>query len=144
MFNIGPEEMAVLALIAVIIFGPDKLPQLAKQAAQMIKALRDMSTNARKQLGELSPGLTEELEGLNLGGLTKTVSSFNAKTALTKLLMDDEPDPPAAPTTSADAPGQPEAAAAPDLVKAPNLVKEPAPAPEPVTTPASAWDEDVT
>ena len=157
MFNVGPEEMAVLALLAVIIFGPDKLPQLAKQAAQMLRTLRDMSTTARKQLGELSPGLTEELSGLNLGGLTKNgLTGFNAKTALQKMIFDDEPETPAA-----DIPGKPAGAApivaqpkpveaapaavdvAPvELVKPEPAVADPA---VPVASASSpAWDEDVT
>ena len=30
MFNIGPLEFVVLAAVALIVFGPDKLPQLAR------------------------------------------------------------------------------------------------------------------
>jgi Tat protein translocase TatB subunit len=97
MFNIGPEEFAVLALVAVVVFGPDKLPQMAKQAAQMIRTLRDMSTNARQQLSELSPGLGESLGELNsiakgvggLGGL----GGMSAKSALQKMIFDGDEDP---------------------------------------------------
>ncbi|MCW2605232.1 MAG: sec-independent translocation protein [Pseudonocardiales bacterium] len=93
MFNIGPAEMAVLAIIAVVVFGPDRLPSLAKQAAQMLRTVREMSSNARKQLSELSPGLDESLRDLDLGQLGGG-AKFNARTALQKMIFeDDEPTP---------------------------------------------------
>ena len=56
MFNIGPLEFVVLAAVALIVFGPDKLPQLAKDAARMLRTLRDIAQGARSQLNsELGP-----------------------------------------------------------------------------------------
>lgn len=52
MFNIGPLELGVLALVGLIVLGPDKLPDLARDAARMIRTLRDMATGARQQLKE--------------------------------------------------------------------------------------------
>ena len=52
MFNIGPLELGVLALVGLIVLGPDKLPDLAKDAARMLRTLRDMATGAREQLKE--------------------------------------------------------------------------------------------
>lgn len=97
MFNIGPAEMAVLAILAVVVFGPDRLPTLAKQAAQMLRTVREMSTNARKQLSELNPGLDDTLRELDLGQLGKGASRLNARTALQKLMFDDDDDEPAPP-----------------------------------------------
>ncbi len=104
MFNVGPAEMAVLAILAVVVFGPDRLPNLARQAAQMLRTVRDMSTNARAQLRDLSPGLDESLKDLDLGGLTKGGRPFNARTALQKMIFEDEP---AAPTAASAAPAVP-------------------------------------
>ena len=36
MFDVGLLELAVIALVAVIVLGPDKLPDLARQAAQLV------------------------------------------------------------------------------------------------------------
>jgi sec-independent protein translocase protein TatB len=52
MFNIGPMELGVLALVGLIVLGPDKLPDLARDAARMIRTLREMATGARQQLKE--------------------------------------------------------------------------------------------
>jgi sec-independent protein translocase protein TatB len=48
--DIGFGELVVIAFIAVLVFGPDKLPVLAKQAGQMARKLRDFATSARDEL----------------------------------------------------------------------------------------------
>ncbi|MDT9594909.1 sec-independent translocase [Nocardioides zeae] len=56
MFGIGLPELAVIALVAMIVLGPDRLPQVAKQAGQMIRQVRRMANNARDDLrDELGP-----------------------------------------------------------------------------------------
>ena len=87
MFNLGPFEIAVLVIVALVVFGPDKLPTLAKDAARMIKTLRDLAQGARTQLrDELGP----ELGDLDL-------RSLDPRTALKRALFDDDEDdkPPA-------------------------------------------------
>jgi len=80
-FNIGPLELVVLAAVALIVFGPDKLPQLAKDAARMLRTLRDIAQGARSQLNsELGP----EFADFDL-------SSLNPRTAIKNALLGDEP-----------------------------------------------------
>ena len=50
MFGVGLPEMAVIAFIAVLVFGPDRLPDLARQAGQMIRKARDFANSARDEL----------------------------------------------------------------------------------------------
>jgi sec-independent protein translocase protein TatB len=66
-FNIGPLEFLVLALVGLIVIGPDKLPGLAKDAAQLLRTLRDLATGAREQLrDELGPEFADvDLRNLN-------------------------------------------------------------------------------
>ena len=52
MFGVGLLEFAVIAVIAVIVFGPDKLPDLARQAGRMARQVRRMANNARDELRE--------------------------------------------------------------------------------------------
>ena len=56
MFDVGLLELAVIALVAVIVLGPDRLPDLARQAAQLLHRARGMAHNARDELrNELGP-----------------------------------------------------------------------------------------
>lgn len=56
MFGVGLGEFALIAFVAVLVFGPDKLPELAKQAGAMLKKARDFANAARDELrDELGP-----------------------------------------------------------------------------------------
>ncbi len=52
MFGIGLPELAVILVVAVIVFGPDKLPDLARQAGRMVRQLRTLANTAQDQLRE--------------------------------------------------------------------------------------------
>lgn len=52
MFGVGLAELTVIALVAVVVFGPDKLPDLAKQAGAMLRRLREFANAARDDLRE--------------------------------------------------------------------------------------------
>ena len=56
MFGVGVPEIAVLLVVAVIVFGPDRLPDMARQAARMLHTLRGFARNAQNELrDELGP-----------------------------------------------------------------------------------------
>lgn len=68
MFNsLGWGELLLLAVLALIIFGPDKLPQYTKEAARGLKSLRKTAMGARNQLrNELGPEFADiDLDSLN-------------------------------------------------------------------------------
>jgi len=57
MFGIGGGEFIALALFALILIGPDKLPQFSADSARFIRKIRDISQNATRDLREnLGPG----------------------------------------------------------------------------------------
>jgi sec-independent protein translocase protein TatB len=48
--------MLTIALVAVLVFGPDKLPDLARQAGKMARQIRSFAHSARDELrSELGP-----------------------------------------------------------------------------------------
>ena len=56
MFNIGPMELLVLAIVGLVVLGPDRLPGFVRDSARLLRSLRDMATGAREQLrDELGP-----------------------------------------------------------------------------------------
>ena len=79
MFDVGGPELLVLVVIAVILFGPEKLPEFARKAARVIKYVRTMAGSAQEQLSkELGP----EFSDLD-------VRDLNPKAFIQKHLMDD-------------------------------------------------------
>lgn len=66
MFGIGGGEFVALALLAIVLVGPDKLPQFSADSAKFIRKVRDLAQNATKDLREnLGPGY----EDLNVADL---------------------------------------------------------------------------
>lgn len=67
MFNLGPMEILVIALVGLIVLGPDKLPELAREAGRMLRTLREMASSSRNQLREeLGPEFSDvDLTNLN-------------------------------------------------------------------------------
>lgn len=60
-------EILILAVIAVIIFGPEKLPDLARKAGRVLNYLRNIANDAQGKLREeLGPEFADlELADLN-------------------------------------------------------------------------------
>lgn len=50
MFGINGLEFVALAIIAVLVIGPERLPEYASQLGRLVKELRRMATGARQQL----------------------------------------------------------------------------------------------
>ncbi len=51
-FDINGGEMLVLAGVALVVLGPDKLPGYAAQAARLMRQLRTMADGAKDQMRE--------------------------------------------------------------------------------------------
>lgn len=82
--SLGWGEILVLGVLALIIFGPERLPGFAKDAAKALKSLRHTAQGARSQLkSELGP----EFENFDL-------DSLNPRTFVRKHLLEDLDDDP--------------------------------------------------
>ena len=67
MFGIGLPELAVIALVAALFLGPDRLPDLARQAGAMMRKAKRFADAARDELRtELGPDYADlELRDLD-------------------------------------------------------------------------------
>lgn len=69
-FDFGAGELIGLAILAMVLVGPDKLPQFAVEAAKVVKKLRGLATTATNELKEnLGPGF-EDLKPADLNPKT--------------------------------------------------------------------------
>jgi sec-independent protein translocase protein TatB len=85
--SIGWGEIVVLALAALFIFGPERLPGLAKDAAQGLKKVREAITGVREQVSETMGDDFAELRDLDL-------RKYHPKTFIRdQLLGDDDVSP---------------------------------------------------
>jgi len=55
-FGIGLPELAVIIVVAVVVFGPDRLPDFARQAGRFVRQVRRFTQAARDDIrSELGP-----------------------------------------------------------------------------------------
>ncbi len=50
MFDVGFSEMLLVGLIALLVFGPERLPRVAKEAALWIRKARSMATSVKQEI----------------------------------------------------------------------------------------------
>src|SRR3954447_17338219 len=87
MFGVGLPELAVILVVAVVVFGPDRLPEYARQAGRMVRQLRKFAESAQQDLrDELGP----EYADLKLTDLDPRVA---IRRHILEALEDDDLDP---------------------------------------------------
>ena len=77
-FDIGPLELVALAVIALLVLGPDKLPRYAADAARVLRQVRRMASDAK---AEVSRELGPELQDISM-------SDLNPRSLVRKHLLD--------------------------------------------------------
>ena len=84
--SIGWGEIAVLAIAALFMFGPERLPDLAKEAAGGLKRVRGAVTGAR---GQVHDTLGEDFDGLRDLDLRR----YHPKSLIREHLLGDDERP---------------------------------------------------
>jgi sec-independent protein translocase protein TatB len=82
LFDLSFVKIAVLAVIALVVFGPDQLPKMAAQAGRALRDVRRLAENAR---ADLQQHLPEEMQGFD-------VADLNPKHFVRKHLLDEVGD----------------------------------------------------
>jgi len=82
-FDLDLPKLLVLGVIALIVFGPERLPGLAAQAGRALRELRRMAEGAKS---ELQQNLGPEFSQFD-------INDINPKHFVRKHLLDDTGDP---------------------------------------------------
>ncbi|MBA2389872.1 MAG: twin-arginine translocase TatA/TatE family subunit [Geodermatophilaceae bacterium] len=81
--SLGWGEIVLLLIVALFVFGPDRLPGIAKDASGALKKVRGFVTGAREQIRD---ELGDDFADLDLG-------SLNPREFVRRQLLDDDPPP---------------------------------------------------
>jgi sec-independent protein translocase protein TatB len=79
-FDLNIGKLLILAVIALVVFGPEQLPKMASQAGHALRELRRMAEGATSELRE---GLGPEFSNFD-------VNDLNPRNFVRKHLLDDD------------------------------------------------------
>jgi sec-independent protein translocase protein TatB len=125
--QLGWGEILVILLVGMFVFGPERLPGVARDAGKMLRQLRTMANGVRDDIRtELGP----EVADLDL-------ASLNPRTFVAKHLLGDDDEDESTPSANGS---RASAAREAGDVAAPQRTI----APRPPAAPGTPWDDDAT
>ena len=139
LFDIGPGEFLVIAIVGLLIVGPDRLPKMFAEAVKWLRFLREQAAGARREIiaaADIDPGITDELRRS-----VSDIAELHPKRLMGSILSDDAitsaptppPPPPPAPVNSFGA-----------SATSSSFAPRPADAPVAPAQPPAAFDPDAT
>ena len=97
MFDVGAGEFIVIAIVAVLILGPDKLPKAIATVVSWTRTLREQAAGARREIvaaAEIDPSVTEDFKSA-----VRDIGELHPRRLAASILSDDadtpKPPPPA-------------------------------------------------
>jgi len=97
-FNIGPGEFLLIAVVGLLIAGPERLPKMLAEAVRWLRVLSVQAANARREIvaaADIDPSITDELRRS-----VSDIAELHPKRLMGSILGDD-------PITSAPVPPVP-------------------------------------
>jgi sec-independent protein translocase protein TatB len=128
MFNLDPGKLLVIAVVAIILLGPDRLPQVARQVGGAWRSFNEFRHRMESEVRSSMPDLPPTSE---IARLARSPSALLDH--LSNMSSDEEPDGTFQPPSPAEPPPEPAAdlpVTPPDASAVP-----PPPAPTPTPTP---------
>ena len=105
MVGINGYEFIILAILAVVILGPERLPEYASQLARLVREVRRMASGAREQLREEVGPEIDEVDWRKLDP-----RQYDPRRIIKEALLDDFED---AASAAKGAPASPRTGTAP-------------------------------
>ena len=127
MFNLDPGKLIVIAVVAIVLLGPDRLPQVARQLGGAWRSFNEFRHRMESEVRNSMPDLPPTSE---IARLARSPSAL--LNHLSTMSSDEAPDgsfqPPTVPEGGVEAPGPPPAAStAPPPAPAPIRADRPTP-----------------
>jgi sec-independent protein translocase protein TatB len=141
-FDIGPGEFLVIAIVGLLIVGPERLPKMLAEGVKWLRLLRDQAVKARGEIvaaADFDPSVTDELRRS-----VSDIAELHPKRIVGSLMADVVDGPAAAPKPSVPASPAPVNSFGANAAST-SLGPRPADAPPASTaTPPAAFDPDAT
>ena len=67
MFDLGTQELIVIFIVAFLVFGPKKLPELGRTLGKGMRELRAAMRGVKDSLDEAASDVTDEIKGAKSG-----------------------------------------------------------------------------
>jgi sec-independent protein translocase protein TatB len=89
-FNgLTPDKLVIIAIVALFVLGPERLPHYATQLARLVKSVREMANGARDRMRE---ELGDDFDDLDWKKLDPR--QYDPRRIIREALLDDEPGGP--------------------------------------------------
>lgn len=128
MLNVGPPELILIFVIALVVVGPERLPELGRMIGKGMRELRKMQDEVRDLV---NTGMGDDFKQ-TAAELKKTAAELKSATDVRSAFREDPPSP------RPKAPARAEALVGDEQVERPvrdDADPAPAPAPPPETSP---------
>jgi Tat protein translocase TatB subunit len=57
----GPSELFLIAILALVVFGPKRLPEIARQVGKAVAEIRKMSRQFEREVRDMTDPITKEV-----------------------------------------------------------------------------------
>ncbi len=115
MFNIGLGELFFIALLALVVVGPERLPKVMREFGRIVRQIRLVVNEMTSQFADELQPIQELQEPIQ--ELQQLVSDINPVKQVTKIAVDLDAKSNAAASTPIQKGVQPKSAKPPNLVK---------------------------
>lgn len=111
MFDLGTQELIVIFIVAFLVFGPKRLPELGRTLGKGIRELKTAMRGVKESFDEASSDITEELKDAKSGledSIYESIESGINKTSEEKKETGAGPDTKKPPLTDEEKAKKPE------------------------------------